>query len=259
MPALFLNSEVGACKDKDHAIKCVSRALSAYILLKKHITDICNEKDIINNLILFFEKEKSFYIHDMFRMVDKETRNNLQIFTNALLHGAIVDPPTEGEKTLKGLGLPSPLLEYALEQKGMVLSFANSPYWETDFIEFNEDTSVLPNIWGQNDFHQINSWLDAYYQEIESFEGIQRRFNVVFCCDNITEVTFTPSQWSLIYNTFAKAQEKNFSLCPPFIKQWEGLPILYIRDKQHSSFTLRIFFIKKEEKIYVGEIYHKNS
>ncbi len=259
MPALFLNPEVGACPDKNQAVQCIARTMRAYTTLKKHVTTLCQQQNTLHTLTLYAEQGKTHSLYDLLRLADKQTLNHLRLFMQDLAKGNVLTLEGTGSKTLKGLDLPSPLLEYALEQQGMALSFANSPYWETDFLEFNEVEKRLPNVWGQTDFQPIHTWLNAYYRETAHFDGIQRMFNVVFCCDDITASTFTPYQWSLIYKAFAKAAENNFLPCPPLIKPWDGLPIFYIRDRQHSDFTLRIFFIKRKETIYVGKIYHKNA
>lgn len=260
MPPLFINPETGQCDDEKKALKAISRTLRAYIAIKHHVSSLNHHRDCLATLALYCVRGRPVSIFELSQKFGKNDRTLWNIFLEALSHGNIIEIPEKSSKTLKGLDLPSPLLEYAAAKKGMALSFATDSYWENDFILFNEDDKSLPNIWGQTDLHSITAWLKTFYRENEShFNAIQKNFNVCFCCNNIDSLSFTGNQWELIYDAFDKASKYNFEVFPPLIKRWDSSPLLYIRERNHTSFTIRIFFVKCKDRIYVGDIYHKNT
>lgn len=260
MPALYFNSEVGSCATEEHALHCISRTLSAYEGIKKHISSLCQEQEAFAKMKLCSEKDKGSFISEFVHKVDKKTRMQLVILLHDISKGSVFCPPDAHTKTLKFLDIPSPLLEYVLTQNGMTLSFATDAYWENDFIEFNECVAAIPNVWGQTDFSSFAAWLKEHKkQKTTFFLQILQDFNVEFCNNGINENSFSLQEWRMIYSSFQKANLNNFEIAPPLIKRWGTSPIYYIRDKNHSNFTIRIFFIKKDNKIHVGEIYHKNE
>ena len=261
MPDIFLNPEVCICKTEEQMSFVLKRTLDAYMTIRKHIGTFIQEKDSFQKISFNYNKENFFSFFSLIAKMGEKYEIVFNILKEDINKGNVIDSLTTYTKTLKEINYPSPFLEYAFNQKGIALSFASDKYWENDFIEFNEDNAQLPNIWGQTNFDQIYKWLNRYYcEEKKLYDGIQNCFNVEFCCNDITPLSFTPYQWEMIYQTFQKASEKNFERTDPLIKDWEGRsPMRYIRDKNHSDFTLRIFFIKKDDKIYVGEIYHKNT
>ena len=261
MPDIFLNPEVDTFKTEEHMSSVLKRTLDAYIRIRIHIGSFTQEKDSFQKIAIHYDKGKVFSFISLINKMDGKYKNYFKLLTEGITKGNSIDPPTIHTKTLKGINIPSPFLEHAFNQRGMALSFATDIYWENDFIEFNEDNAQLPNIWGQTNFDKIHEWLDNYYiQENNFYEGIQNLFNVEFCCKDIKPSTFNLYEWKMIYETFKKAHEKNFEKTDKLIKDWGGLPPMrYIRDRNHSDFTLRIFFIKNDNKIYVGQIYHKNT
>lgn len=260
MPALYLNSEVGACATEEQALHCISRTMAAYEALKSHISDLYQEQIAFDKLQLCAERDKGAFISELYPKLDKKTQTKVAIFRRELAKGSIISPPESHTKTLKGLNTPSSFLEYVFIQNGMTLSFASDEYWESDFIEFNEDDGLIPNIWGQTEFVSLNAWLNQCKKQTSTlFSQIQDEFNVKFCDDSVTESSFTLHEWRMIYSAFEKGNHIQFEVTPPLIKKWDTLPIFYIRDKQHSNFTMRIFFIKQGKKVYVGKIYHKNK
>ena len=260
MPAIFLNPEVDLCKTEDHMSFVLKRTLEAYIKIRIHSDTFIQEECSFQKIAIHYDRERGFSFFTLIKKMGVQYNNFLRILCEDIKKGNSIETPTTYSKILKEMELPSPFLEHAFNQKGMALSFASNEYWENDFIEF-EDDAQLPNIWGQTNFDKIYQWLDDYYrQEKKFYDGIQKLFNVEFCCKEIKSSTFTPYEWEIIFNTFKKANENNFETTDNLIKDWYGLPPMrYIRDKNHSDFTLRIFFIKKNNKIYVGKIYHKNT
>lgn len=260
MPSLYFNSEVGACTTEKQAKECITRTMMAYITLKKHVSAVYQKQGAFSNIQLCSEQGKSQFISEFHNNLDKATQERVTIFIKDLSKGNIAYPPITHTKTLKNLDYPSAFLEYVLEQEGMTLSFPSDTYWKTDFIEFNECTDSIPNIWGQTDFQPINAWLTQWHQKTSTiFNRIKNDFGIDFCCTNISEASFTLHEWKMVYTTFKKASHLYFAISPPLIKKWNNLPIYYIRDKNHSNFTLRAFFTKLGAKIYIGEIYHKNE
>lgn len=261
MPALFFNSEVGPCDNEKLAVECLSRTILAYIEIEKYITDFMYEENSINNFRIYLEREKVLFLASMFYKLDKKLSLALGLILKRFSRGTILlkQDLDSSSLSLKEINLPSPLIECALRHKGMLFTIASDPYWEKDFIEFSEIEDKVPNIWGQTNFKLINKWIDNFYQNTNSFDGIKMMFDVVFCNSNISASTFTDYEWGCIYSIFKKAKENNFEVCSDFIEPWKGLPIFYIRHGNHSNFTIRIFFIKKDKKIYVGDIYHKNT
>ena len=261
MPDIFLNPEVGTFKTEEHMFSVLKRTLDAYIKIRNHIASFTQEEGSFRKIAFYYEKGNMISFFSLIKRAGKDYNNHFKLLTEHINKGNSISSPAIHTKTLKVINLYSPFLEYAFNQKGMALSFATDIYWENDFIEFNEDNAQLPNIWGQTNFDKIHEWLNSYYcQEKSFYNGIQNSFNVEFCCKDIKPSTFSPYEWEIIYDTFKKANEKNFEKTDKLIKDWEDLPPMrYIRDRNHSNFTLRIFFIKKDDKIYVGQIYHKNT
>lgn len=261
MPDIFLNPEVDTCKTEDHMSSILKRTLDAYIKIRNHIGSFTQAEGSFQKIAFYYDKGNVISFFTLIKKVGKDYNDYFKLLTEDINKGNSITPPKIYAKTLKGIDVPSPFLEHAFNQRGMALSFATNEYWENDFIEFNEDNAQLPNIWGQTNFDNIHKWLDNYYcQENRLYEAIQNSFNVEFCCKDIKPSTFNPYEWEMIYDTFKKAHEKNFERTDKLIKDWVGLsPMRYIRDRNHSDFTIRIFFIKKNNKIYVGQIYHKNT
>ncbi len=261
MPDIFLNPEVDTCKTEEHMSSVLQRTLDAYVKIRNHIGSFTQEEGSFQKIAIHYDRESRFSFFTLIKKAGKNYNNHFKLLNEDINKGNSIAPLAIHTKTLKGINLPSPFLEHAFNQKGMALSFATDIYWENDFIEFNEDNAQLPNIWGQTNFDKIHEWLDSYYYQERSFyDGIQNSFNVEFCCKDIKPSTFNPYEWEMIYDTFKKANEKNFEKTDKLIKDWAGLPPMrYIRDRNHSDLTLRIFFIKKDNKIYVGQIYHKNT
>lgn len=148
MPALFLNPEVGVCRSEELAIQSISRTLLAYAVLRRHITAWEQEENTFGRLSLYYKEGRTASIHELLPKMNGNLRNLFQIFFRDILRGNIIETPQVASKTLKSIDIQSPFLEYAFEQQGIALSFADDPYWEKDFIEFNEDNASLPNIWG---------------------------------------------------------------------------------------------------------------
>lgn len=260
MPGLYLNTEVSPCATEDQALHVVSRSLMAYVALKTHVSELCQEENALHCLPLYLEHGKGKFFSELQHKLDAASRLRANIFISELAKGNIFSPLSSCDKTLKGLDLPSPILEYILSQNGMAFSFASDPYWEADFIEFNEGEWTVPNVWGQKDFKSFDAWLKKWREHAYSFfTRIQEDFNVEFCIDSINETSFTIQEWRMIYDAIQKANRVKFEVSPPLVKKWSGLPIYYIRTKNHSDFTLRIFFLKRASKVYIAEIYHKNE
>lgn len=260
MPGLYLNTEVGPCATEEQALQVVSRSLVAYENLKEHVSELWQEENALHCLQLSVEAGKGKYFSELQHKLDATSRLRANIFLRELAKGDIFCPPSSCEKTLKGLDIQSPILEYILSQNGMTLSFASDPYWESDFIEFNEGAWGVPNIWGQREFKSFDAWLKNWREQAFSFfTRIKEDFNVEFCIDSISETSFTIQEWRMIYDAIQRANSVKFEVSPPLVKKWSGLPIYYIRTKNHSDFTLRIFFLKQASKVYIAEIYHKNE
>lgn len=261
MPDIFLNPEVNTCNTEERMLSVLKRTLDAYVKIRNHIGSFTQQEDSFKKIAFYYDKGNAISFFTLIKKAGKDYNNHFKLLTEDINKGYRIAPPEIHTKTLKGLDVPSPFLEHAFNQRGMALSFATDEYWENDFIEFNEDNAQLPNIWGQTNFDNIHEWLENYYcQENNFYEAIQNSFNVKFCCKDIKSSTFNPYEWEMIYATFKKAHEKNFERTDTLIKDWGGLPPMrYIRDRNHSDFTIRIFFIKNNNKIYVGQIYHKNT
>lgn len=260
MPPLYLNPEIGACDTEDHALHCITRTMQAYMALNEHVSELCQEEDTCSRLQLCSELGKASFISELHHKLDQKAKMQVNVFLAALSRGSVVPTQENSTKTLKNLNMPSPFLEYVLAQNGMALSFATDDCWERDFIEFNECAESIPNIWGQTDFSSLDTWIRQYsLQNDNIFSLIQQEFKVEFCTGDVTKDSFTTPEWKIIYSAFQKARNSNFDATFPLIKQWSGSPIYYIRDRNHSNFTIRIFFIKQGDKVYVGEMYHKNN
>lgn len=259
MPPLFINPETGPAQDIEQAKKCVLRTLTAWSCLAKHVDYLAAGDKDMDQLILYFDKRRPATIRELLAHGDPAFKQLIQPFVSALLKAKLLEINEEHGKILKGIGLPSAILGYAFVKDGMALTFASDSYWENDFIEFEGEDAGLPNIWGQTDLVAINNWLNDYYKSRSGKKNIERQFHVKFCLKDIKENSFTDNQWRLLYDTFSYAASRNFEKCPPFIKSWNNTQMLYIRDGNHTDFTTRIFFIKRGEIIYVGEVYHKTT
>ena len=188
MPELYFNSEVGCSDTEEHALYCISRTLSAYNEIKKHLSCLYQEQGAFAKMRLCSESGKGSFISEFFHKVDKQTQTQLAVLLHDISKGSVFCPPNTHTKTLKSLDIPSPLLEYVLTQNGMTLSFATDAYWESDFIEFNECGAAIPNVWGQTDFSSFAAWLKEHKKhKTKFFLQILQDFNIEFCSNGINE------------------------------------------------------------------------
>ncbi|MGL4209217.1 MAG: hypothetical protein ACRCTY_07495 [Candidatus Adiutrix sp.] len=262
MYLLYLNPETGPSATEDAAMRCISRTRTAYISFKNQVSELYQGEgeDAFSFMQFYSNNGQAKYFSELTPKLDNTTKVMAQVFLNHLSKGSTV-PSLTAPTTLmlKDINQPSPYLEHVLNQNGLTLSFASSACWEKDFIEFVDCQNSIPNIWGQTTFTSFNGWLKQQQTTIDIIlNQMQTKFNVEFCGDK-SKKSFNMWEWRVIYDAFEKSHNLGFQANGGLIKPWGDLPIFYIRDRSQSAFILRIFFIKKGEKIYVGEIYHKNG
>lgn len=264
MPPLYLNPETGPCASMDELKDALRKAVRAYNDIRDYADGVYLEAENPGNLVVAHDNGQPVYLRDVFWRLRKEDPRLFQEvspFVQALLHGHVVPPKEDGSGALKGIGHPSPFLELASEDEGLVLSISCDPYWHTDFIEF-EDGRKLPNIWGQDDIGQnqdLQEWLDSYYPKHANMHTIEKDFNVEFCSPEVENSTFTESEWGKIYKTFEIARKLKYLPNGKSVKKWKGSPhLIYMRHKENKgNFSIRIFFVKRNNTVYAGEIYRK--
>lgn len=260
MPPIYVNSEIGSAKTQEAALQSIVNALTSYKEIREHISSVFQDK-IALNIQICSELNTPKYIFEYIPIISYQHKLLAQLLLSDISKGSICNTAEQSPtKTLKDLDVPSPLFEYILLNDGMAFSFATHSFWKRDFIEFNECSECVPNIWGQHDNTPILSWINEWYDRNgEVIRSIESEFNINFCDPSIQNTSFTRSEWHIIKEALRMAHAVNFNFTPPLIKGWSDLPIHYIRFRNHNSFTLRIFFVKKDNKIHIGKIYHKND
>jgi hypothetical protein len=265
-PDIYFNGETGACGSLLYAAGAVINAARALSSLDKQTGRCFIEYNVnLKSHTLAVENGLDKYLADVFRLLNTGARAEditlLQYLLQKFDKGTKIN--IDGEICTFSLKKPdlheSKILECAFKKEGMALSFATNDCWKTDFIEFQEQTGLLPNIWGQDDLSGIKSWLEHWHKKNDSFAGkLKRQFNIGVC-EN-ADFSFSGGEQEAVKDGFEKARQIKYQPGKlPVLNFWRG-------DKSKCGYLLelrvgniRVFFVCRGESIIIGGVYRKGQ
>jgi hypothetical protein len=261
LPDIYFNSDVGPADNFELGMQCVINTAIALRGLKEEIG---------NGHILYSIEIKSFpianetgtpkYIQDIFNTVSKNYPHKEHIdYLKYLLvkfSSGKIEINSPAVLTLEGLEASSPVLEHALNENAMALSFATDGYWKKHFIKFTNSEKKLPNIWGQEDFTEIKEWLRSWHDTQSAFtENLKRKFNTIFCGNVESNFAFAQDEQTSIINALNSAQRIGYE-CGQIaeLRAWQGEETIFgkLKELRVLGKGIRIFFINKDNGIIIG-------
>lgn len=259
---IYYNSETGVCADLDKAQNALCSAADSFCCLKKVMENIVmHSPDKVLKFSLCRDSNKCIHtIGSCINNLPNEKKQTVKILLEAFGKGQILsEVPNDGTWLLEDLNLPSAILEYALKHNGMMLSITDEVFWQKDFIIFKDQSSKLPNIWGQTNLDEIKKWLTYWRQSNARIEYLLSEFNVKSCYE-ITENRFSDDAWKEIFACMKKGKEQQFypdgTLIKSFSINTTKGSILEIRFMDSG---LRFFFVYAESIFYLGGVYKKGQ
>jgi len=198
---LFFNSETGAA-DREGGLRALLCTAKAYQTLNKHFDRVTFQRGNGGELIVFWDGEIAYRVKDCVIQSQKEERAKLLLLLNSLNKGIMVDNDVLEECenwTIRELGLPSPFMEYAARNDGMLLSVATADDWKLDFFTFQENDIKLPNLWGQDDLTPLTAWIYVRVAKENNYLSIlENRFDCQFCNASVSNAMLTSSEWEIV-------------------------------------------------------------
>jgi len=162
--------------------------------------------------------------------------------------------------TFKALAIPTPVLEFAIIHDGMTSSFATEKIWESDFLEFDETDSLLPNIWGQDDLSHIMSWIEGWFKRNNGYiEELKRKFNLDICKGALKSEDLSSQEWDIISEKLTEAKERNFEVDGYMIKDVETTQLGAMKQIKQKGSGLRLYLSLSGDRIIVGGYYRKGN
>ena len=261
---LFFNNEIGFV-DREEGIQALLKAASAYQSLHKHFAGMTSHKGMGGELRLFRENEIEYRLKDCLPFLEKTDKEKVCLLLSSLSKGLIIDETAFAECEnwiVFEIGIPSPFMEYAARNTGILLSVATAECWKQHFFTFQENDRKLPNLWGQDDLSQLTAWIHDQQTKIGSYLAILKdQFNCRFCFSTLSNTMLDSTEWKVVLELFRRSQKQNYEPTPSGYptKGLSGFATKYgaMVELRHQSSGLRIFLVATQNGPFVGGIYKK--
>ncbi len=260
---LYFNSETGTANCEENGVNSVIKASKALINFETHIKDYYLDKSIINISSFPIFKDKTGipqYLDNVLKVVSPSDKIGIVYLLSKLTRGLKINISSEKfESTwiLESVNTSSQLLQFVAMQNGMILSFATDDFWKRDFITFIDQPEKIPNIWGQESFDNINTWLKDYYISKDTpLNNLKRDHNVTVCMNCIKDNDFNPSDWRTVFDKLRLARERKFRPDNDLLKKFGGTEIGPLLELVVTG-RLRIFLSYKGDDVFIGGKYEK--
>ncbi|MDR3244619.1 MAG: hypothetical protein LBT79_07710 [Elusimicrobiota bacterium] len=266
MPDIYFNSDVGCANKFEIGKNCVIDAAKALFVLDKELGCAYIEYSTeIRSFKIAQENGVAKYIQDIFPVINKERGANIDILRYLLekfSKGNKVNPQKYNEWIIDELDLNSPILECAVKNNAMSLSFAADGFWKKDFIKFKRQDKQLPNIWGQKNLSPIKNWIEQWYKNNDDFtEILKREFNIKFCQQVENDFIFNASQQDKIISILSNAKNANYQYVREQLELWKGdeTDIGALKELRMVSDGIRIFLVYHNKELIIGGICKKSG
>jgi hypothetical protein len=262
-PDVYFNNEVGVANTFENARLCILDAAQALFKIDKEIGDVCVQFHVdFGSLNISQENGNPKFMQDLF-FVKGKNLDLLRYLFNKFSKGKKINPQGYNSLSIKGLSLNSEILEYALENDGMVLSFATDDFWKKDFIEFCEIEKSLPNIWGEQSLFSVKNWINGWHKDKDLFiDLLKRDFNLELCDEVKNDFQFSFIQENKIKSCFNKAKDIQYE-CGKIkeLNSWQGskTQVGVLKELRVLSEGIRIFFINYNGELIVGGSFKKGA
>lgn len=264
MPKVFFNTEIGCAGNHADGVSALLKTAVVYEKMQKHCSHLYKESpDVLSVYLVKDAHGFKYSFGDCFRSLAKEDREKTMLMIHCLNRSTTltfdVFEDIEGWY-VDQLEVHSPLMEYTVKQKGMLLTIAVTQCWMHDFFTFgNYSPEKLPNLWGQEDVASIEQWLEVWYRNYNAplEEFVRCCDDVILCPRSLPENDFSVQIWQVITYHFVRARQRSYSVDNRLIKDLSPHRTKHglLHELRLHSEGIRVLFALHEGKPIVGGYY----